>query len=197
MKRLLYILVSVPIFLPGCNKEKTKQETKTVIIQPFEDISNKEIDFVEKKLKTIFSEIKINKSISFPDYTWNKTKTRHRADSLIAYLNSKAKNDEVIIGLTKKDISTSKNDIDDWGVFGLGYRPGNSCIASSYRLKGNKIDKLYKVAIHELGHTQGLVHCPVKNCFMRDAEGKDHLDEENTFCDQCKKALKRHHWNIN
>lgn len=197
MKKILTTLFLILTVFSSCKKENAKNETKTVIIQPFEDISSQEIDFVGKKLKNIFSEIKINKPIPFPEYTWNKTKTRHRADSLIAFLNSKAENNQVIIGLTTKDISTSKNKIEDWGVFGLGYRPGNACIASSYRLKGNKIEKLYKVAIHELGHTQGLPHCPMNYCFMRDAEGKDHLDEENTFCNQCKNTLKRHHWKIN
>lgn len=31
----------------------------------------------------------------------------------------------------------------DWGVFGLGFRPGNSCLVSNYRLKGkNRMAKL-------------------------------------------------------
>ena len=197
MKNLLHIILFVSVVVSGCHKEKTIQETKTIIIQPFEDISKKEIDYVRNKLNGIFSTITINQSIPFPERTWNRTRTRRRADSLIAFLHSKAKKDQVIIGLTKKDICTSKNNLEDWGVFGLGYRPGNACIASSFRLKGNKLEKLFKVAIHELGHTQGLPHCPTKDCFMRDAEGKDHLDQETNFCKQCITALQRHHWNIN
>lgn len=61
----------------------------------------------------------------------------------------------------------------DFGVMGLGYRPGKACVASSFRLNKENLDEqFYKIAIHELGHTQGLSHCPEKMCFMRSAEGK-------------------------
>jgi archaemetzincin len=74
---------------------------------------------------------------------------------------------------------------------GLGYRPGNACVASSFRLNTkNKNEQFYKIAIHELGHTQGLKHCPDKTCFMRDAEGKNPTNEEKDFCQNCKKVLR-------
>jgi archaemetzincin len=125
----------------------------------------------------------------------NRSKTRYRADSLIAYLSKTTKPGFLTIGLTDKDISTTKEKIADWGIFGLGYCPGKSCIASTFRLKGkNRFEKLFKVAIHELGHTQGLDHCPVKTCLMRDAEGKDHLNEEKEFCGKCKSVLVKAGW---
>ena len=92
-------------------------------------------------------------------------------------------------------ISTTKNEIKDFGVMGLGFRPGNACVASSFRLsKQNKLDQLFKVAIHELGHTQGLPHCEVKTCFMRDAEGKNQTNDEKEFCSSCKIKLEKKGW---
>ncbi|MBK7764266.1 MAG: matrixin family metalloprotease [Bacteroidetes bacterium] len=127
----------------------------------------------------------------------NVNKTRYRADSLIHYLSRVTAKGHLTIGLTSKDISTTKNEHADWGVMGLGFCPGKSCIASTFRLKGNnKLEKLYKVAIHELGHTQGLPHCPVKTCLMRDAEGKDHLNEETGFCASCKAVLIKAGWDL-
>lgn len=49
--------------------------------------------------------------------------------------------------------------------------------------------QLFKVAIHELGHTEGLPHCPVKSCFMRDSEGRNPTNEEKEFYPKCKKQL--------
>lgn len=46
----------------------------------------------------------------------------------------------------------------------------------------------------ELGHTQGLNHCPEKTCLMRDAEGKDHLNELKDFCPKCKSVLVKVGW---
>ena len=78
---------------------------------------------------------------------------------------------------------------------GLGFCPGKSCIVSTFRLRGkNREEKLFKLALHELGHTQGLKHCPTKNCFMRDAKGKDHWNELNGFCKRCKITLKMAGW---
>jgi archaemetzincin len=80
---------------------------------------------------------------------------------------------------------------------GLGYCPGKSCVASTFRLHGNnRFEKLVKVALHELGHTEGLNHCPEKTCLLRDAEGKDHLNEEKGFCASCKKYLIKKGWEL-
>ena len=103
----------------------------------------------------------------------------------------------VTIGLTNKDISATKGKIADFGIMGLGYRPGSACVASSFRLNSkNRNEQFYKITIHELGHTQGLKHCPEKTCFMRDAEGENHTDEETDFCKNCKKVLQQKHWKI-
>jgi archaemetzincin len=52
------------------------------------------------------------------------------------------------------------------------------------------------LAFHELGHTQGLPHCKNKTCFMRDAEGGNHLGEETGFCQFCAALLKSKGWQI-
>jgi archaemetzincin len=74
---------------------------------------------------------------------------------------------------------------------GLGYRPGNSCIISTFRVTKEKLEEqTYKLALHEFGHTQGLPHCLGKTCLMRDAEGKNHLDKLKGYCEFCKNYLK-------
>ena len=96
------------------------------------------------------------------------------------------------------DISVTKGKVEDFGVMGLGYRPGKSCVASTFRLdKNNRNLQFYKIAIHELGHTQGLKHCPEKHCFMRDAEGGNPTNELSDFCNNCKLVLKSKHWKFN
>ena len=80
---------------------------------------------------------------------------------------------------------------------GLGYTPGQACVVSTYRLAASGRDsQLYKVAVHELGHTQGLQHCKDTTCFMRDAEGGNHLDAEKGFCPDCKRFLRNKGWRL-
>lgn len=145
---------------------------------------------VYSQIKKVNNSAILNSAIPFPRNTFYQDRNRYRADSLIKYLSRFFGSDTVVIGLTSKDISTTKGNIKDWGVMGLGYCPGNSCIASTFRLsKSNINEQFYKVAIHELGHTQGLPHCPNKTCYMRDAEGGNPLNKENEFCAKCKDFL--------
>lgn len=178
-----------------------KEEKLTLIIQPFSDLPAGTAEKVATELKTIYSgPVVVKPAIPLPQRALNYNRTRYRADSLIKFLGTLVEADQLIIGLTVRDISTTKGNKPDWGVMGLGFCPGKSCIASTFRLKGNnKQEKLFKVAIHELGHTQGLAqtntkHCPNKTCFMRDAEGKDHLNELTHFCTACKPVLEKAGW---
>src|SRR6202000_1310347 len=109
--------------------------------------------------------------IQLPQSAYYSPRNRYRADSIISYLDRFGRADTVIIGLTAKDISMNKGNIKDWGIMGLGFQPGNACVISAFRLsKSNLSEQLYKIALHELGHTQGLPHCKNKICYMRDAE---------------------------
>lgn len=170
---------------------------KVIIIQPFGNFSNKEAKQVLVEIQKISPRVILKKSIPFPSKAYYKPRNRYRADFLIKFLSASIGKDSVIIGLSEKDISTTKNKVKDWGVMGLGYRPGNACVISSFRLsKKNKTKQFYKVALHELGHTQGLPHCKNKTCLMRDAEGKNPLDEEKEFCPSCQKFLKSKNWKL-
>lgn len=189
---------------PTVNTEKRPAKVKmAIVIQPFEGLTRSTAQLIAEQLKEIYSgEVVVNNTIPLPNIALNYNRTRYRADSLIRYLGTLAKGNQLIIGLTNKDISTTKGKDADWGVMGLGFSPGKSCIASTFRLKGeNRLEKLFKVAIHELGHTQGLArtktkHCPEKNCLMRDAEGKDHLNELKVFCSKCKPVLINGGWEL-
>ena len=210
MKSLLYMAIAI-FLCTACNQSHKKDNAKKtnhsltapkkqkviIAIQPFVDIPKENVDYVAQYLKKMYANVVINAPIEFPKKSLNQAKTRYRADSLIRFLSAQTKPGYLTIGLTTGDISTTKN-TPDWGIMGLGYCPGKSCVASSFRLKGkNKMEKLFKVAIHELGHTQGLSHCPVNDCLMHDAEGRDRLDEEKDFCKKCKAVLINAGWTFN
>lgn len=192
MKFFFWLLIST-IFI----KCIPNNRDKVIVIQPFENFSNAEAKLVFKEIQKINPKVILKKNIPFPLEAYYKPRNRYRADSIIRFLSSKIGKDSVMIGLSEKDISTTKGKVKDWGVMGLGYRPGNACVVSSYRLsKNNKTEQFYKVALHELGHTEGLPHCKIKTCLMRDAEGGNPLNEEKGFCRSCTKYLKTKNWKI-
>ena len=213
LQSLFLFIIALLISCNGLNNERKEPELKnsgdkskkklSIIIQPFNGMPKSTVAIVAEKLKEIYSgAVIINNSITLPKKALNQDRTRYRADSLIRYLGDFVKDGQLIIGLTNKDISTTKGKDPDFGVMGLGFCPGKSCIASTFRLKGkNRDKKLFKVAIHELGHTHGLAHtttkhCPEKFCLMRDAKGKDHLDKLRYFCSKCKPILIKAGWEL-
>lgn len=176
-------------------KEVPEKPAMTILIQPFKDIKPETVEKVAEGIKKVYPHVKVLNAIDFPENTYYKERNRYRADSIIKFLSNDTKQGFVTIGLTLKDISATKGNIKDFGIMGLGYRPGNACVASKFRLsKENTDEQFYKIAIHELGHTQGLPHCPVKMCFMRNAEGKNPTNEETDFCPKCKTFLINKNW---
>ncbi|KQS91887.1 hypothetical protein ASG21_05360 [Chryseobacterium sp. Leaf394] len=169
-----------------------------ILVQPFKDMNSETTKFVTDQIKKIYPHVKVLEPIELPKEAYYKERNRYRADSIIKSLSQNTEKGFVKIGLTTNDISSTKGSVIDFGVMGLGYQPGKSCVASNFRLnKDNKNEQFFKVAIHEIGHTQGLKHCPEKSCFMRDAEGKNPTDEETDFCNKCRDFLKTKNWKFN
>jgi len=183
---------------PVASPKKVDIIAITINLQPFSDIGKEDADYVLNELEKVYPNVMLQFPIELPRSAFYKARNRYRADSLIHFLNDHTTKDHVTIGLTGEDISTTKDAIEDWGVMGLGFCPGKACIASTFRLsKTEKRMQLFKVAIHELGHTQGLPHCPVKYCFMKDAEGHNPTNDEKDFCVDCKKYLTKKGWTFN
>jgi archaemetzincin len=179
------------------NEEKQRIIQKVIVIQPLGNFKAGQAKKVFAEIKAINPNLILRKNIDFPENSYYKPRNRYRADSIIKSLRSKIGEDSVIVGLSNLDISTTKNEIKDWGVMGLGYKPGKACVVSDFRLSSkNKNQQFYKLVLHELGHTAGLPHCVVKTCLMRDAEGGNPLDEEKDFCNTCKSFLKSKGWQL-
>ncbi len=204
MKNLFIILIV--FFTAGCSKSK---KNKTIAIQSLSGFPDDLRDSIKQSIEEFYHfNTVLYSSIEIPkEFYINIKSPRYRADSIIRFLKlTKADSVNNIVGLTIKDISTTKYSDDgqiklpestykDWGVFGLGYRPGVSCVISLFRLKHtNKailLDRIRKVTLHELGHNLGLPHCVNNSCFMRDAaETIKTIDQvELNLCESCYSKL--------
>jgi archaemetzincin len=141
-------------------------------------------------------EIRILPCVALPEAAYYKPRRRYRAERILDFLNRRIPADGWrILGLTATDISTTNGKITDWGILGLGELPGKTSVISSFRCKKkarntrHAIVRLAKVAVHEIGHTLGLPHCPTRTCLMEDAVGKvATVDRERDFCARCRQA---------
>ena len=205
----IYLLVFLMLLL-SCKKNNSISNETTVGIIPYKGMSSQEIDVLSKAITDYYSIIvKVLPQQYLPKRAFITVKSpRYRADSLIAIQKrNMPENIDYILGLTHNDISVTKHDesgtikspkwrYNDFGIMGLAYCPGNSCVVSDFRLKTkNKalhITRFKKVIIHELGHNFGLPHCPDKKCVMTDAvESIKTIDNAKPgLCNTCKNKLK-------
>jgi archaemetzincin len=122
----------------------------------------------------------------------------HSTLILSKILNYLPANAEKIIGITGVDIFTPILTF----LFGEAQLGGRGAIVSTYRLRNEfyglpkDIDLLYtrtlKEALHELGHTLGLVHCPLYECVMHFSTYVEDIDlKKSHFCTACQNMLSR------
>jgi archaemetzincin len=85
-------------------------------------------------------------------------------------------------------------------VFGEAQLEGNCALVSCHRLHEEfyglpsrpdvLADRLVKEAVHELGHTFGLRHCPDWRCVMASSHGVELLDVKGAeFCNRCARVV--------
>ncbi|MBC8063863.1 MAG: matrixin family metalloprotease [Chlorobia bacterium] len=171
-------------------------ETMQVAIQPLGAVPAKSIAAVKQGLvRTYGIEVSILKPVALPKEAFHAPRNRYRAEKLLTFLGETPGSYAKVLGITARDISTTKDGHKDWGLFGLGQMPGNACVLSSFRLgrKGPKTrdQRLTEVANHELGHTFGLDHCSTSRCVMADAKGSIKTVDISTgnLCGKCKDKL--------
>lgn len=192
-----------------CCKSPIKPGHHQIIgLQPIGHYSPDQLQFIQKELATFFKvPVVILKEKAMPASFINLSKgERYSADSIIKWL-AQTTPDSItkVVGLTHKDIFTTMKENGHikepaykyavWGIFGLGYQPGRSCIISDHRLQTSDIyrfrHRVRTIVIHELGHNQGLPHCPTKNCIMNDANERIQTVDQSadTYCSVCKGKL--------
>lgn len=195
-----FFFVGLVLLVISCRspvKEKGRRLTEArIVIQPFTGFPANLLDSLLPKLRLVFGDIQIAGTLDLPKNAYYPPRNRYKADSVLKFLLERNGKD-IWLGLTHVDISTRNGNIPDWGVMGLSLCPGKASVVSLYRIKkSNRLDDLYKVVVHELGHAEGLPHCKDESCYMRDAEGGYPLQMEKSFCHSCRKYLVERGWNL-
>lgn len=180
-----------------------------ILVQPLEDVPAAQLDSVRMALEQQHkARVHIGKQTTLPASAYTTLRSpRYRADTLIAWLRAlKPDSFDLIIGITAQDISITKYDAlgaikepvgkyRDFGIFGLGYIGGPSCVVSTFRLGDGRsqvfYDRLMKITVHEVGHNRRLQHCDDPTCVMRDAvERISSIDAAGRMlCARCSASL--------
>lgn len=170
-------MIPTPILLADDRKE-------TIALVPLGHVRPREIAEVRRALARTFNlEVTLAPRRPLPRETYYPPRHRYRAEHLDAWLAKSSEGDKVL-GITDADISTTAHGYKDWGIAGRAILGGRAAVVSSFRSKG----LLGEIAVHEIGHTLGLPHCPHVGCIMRDANGR--IQRIGTrFCPTCRARI--------
>lgn len=128
-----------------------------------------------------------------PESVFDARRDQYRSDLLIGQLKRAFAYDTRVIGVTELDLFIPVLTF----VFGEAELGGHAAVVSTFRLRnelyGLPADpdlmeaRLVKEAMHELGHTFGLLHCQHTACVMQTSPYAELVDlKPADFCTECR-----------
>jgi archaemetzincin len=129
-----------------------------------------------------------------PRGTLDPARRQHASGKLLAWLLEAGPPAGKVLGLTDQDLFIPILTY----VFGEAQLGGRAAVASTARLREDLVhpgerrftERLVKEAVHEIGHTFGLVHCNVPRCVMSRAAGVRDVDGKSAeLCPRCRRRL--------
>lgn len=182
------IFLVVLIFLPNISQAKIVEEH--IYIVPAGGVDKSIIEDIKQKLPGSFP-MSVNAAIDpqedIPQSAYNPSRNQYNAQNILDDISQRITVDTVNErALVITDVDLYMPDLNF--VFGLADAKKGICIISLARLK-NK-ERAVKEAIHELGHSWGLDHCPNPKCVMFFSESLSEMDKKrDTFCRTCQDKL--------
>jgi archaemetzincin len=147
------------------------------------------LDNLAHDLATLGLTCRIATPLAIPEEAYNARRGQYRAELFLARLYPDT--DEYLLGIAACDLYTGDYNF----VFGLAQPADRIAIISIARLvcRGDAAShrqRILKEAVHELGHTFGLGHCPNPNCVMHFSNTLADTDRKGSaFCAACRRRL--------
>ena len=135
-----------------------------------------------------------------PESAFDASRGQHNANVLLRHLLSDPSEKAAkILGVTSRDLFCPALSY----IFGEAQLDGRVAVVSIDRLRNEAYglppddqllsERLGKEAIHELGHTYGLLHCRDTACVMHPSTYAEQIDFKSaSFCSACRRSLDAH-----
>lgn len=172
---------------------------RSILLVPILPAPIDSLNFLQHELASIFR-VPVACANDFPRElpgAFDSSRNQYFSTAIIAdLLRQFPRWDGKVLGVTSGDLFVPVLTY----VFGEAQLDGSAGVVSScrlddrlYGLPANKTlfeERLLKEAVHELGHTYGLVHCQDWDCVMRSSTSVEDIDtKSHQFCPACRSSL--------
>jgi archaemetzincin len=173
-------------------------QQQKIYLTPVGTLEKQVLDHLQKELPQRFGfSCAVTPEIPIPEKAYNPERRQYLSTALLRELKKKMPKDtKKRLGIVDKDLHVPELNF----VFGEAELRGKAAVIALprlrqeyYRLKPNQklfLARTLKEAVHELGHTFGLRHCPNPKCVMHFSNSLRDTDVKNPeFCEKCQPKL--------
>jgi len=170
-----------------------------IALVPIGNVDKEFLEALRPPLEDVFGQrTRVGDGVELPGEGWNRDSSQHLASSLLAALSPSPHSGDTVLGVVNVDIFAPGLNF----VFGQADITGKRALISLQRLRQELYglpqdenlfrQRALKEAVHELGHTYGLGHCPDRTCVMHFSNSLPDTDLKGwKFCSVCNEKVSR------
>lgn len=170
-----------------------------IVIQPYFPEDNIDKDLLKERLKEIFFIPAVwNQPINIAIEAYDSIRGQFLGSFFLKDLLRFKGDRDIVLGIVSEDLYEPGLNF----VFGVASSLTKTAVISTYRLHNSFygleedynlfMDRVTKEAVHEIGHTLGLGHCPNPKCVMHFSNSIEDTDRKSYyFCPICYEKVKK------
>lgn len=171
-----------------------------IVLIPIGEVEQATLETLRRPLAEVFGQrMQIGHRMPLPRESWNQSRGQYLALSLLALIPLPNSGNRVL-GVVDVDIFAPELNF----VFGQADIAGKRTLISLQHLRQEFhglpkdedlfLERALKEAVHELGHTYGLGHCPNPACVMHFSNSLRDTDVKGwNLCSTCREKLDKKH----